>query len=316
MNRDDVIDTVLKMYYKYGFPVRIDKSMSISEEYSLKETFDISCDFLKQYDEDIYNMFLNIRSFDKNAYQYKTLETNIEAENEYNVFTKSVSIVPTYTIADVYSQCHELVHKIDAPSDFDKSNLDLSEVAPMTLELFINEYLADNDISYEESMNYIYNRMIYAVDNAYFIKYIEFLKSLKLGVFSIFLNANPAIFKAQIIEHINELPDYLKYNFLENCDEYNRILARFGYLIHGFDSKTIYRYINAFFLAPYLFAKNDHELIKTINRASYDTSINIPEIDYNEVIKYLDKHFKLLKSYRDYLAPTMPENLTNVVKTK
>ena len=40
--------------------------------------------------------------------------------------------------------------------------------------------------------------MVYAIDNAYFIRYIEFLKSLKLGVFSIFLNANPAIFKEKI----------------------------------------------------------------------------------------------------------------------
>lgn len=308
MNRENIIDTVLKMYYDYGFPVKIDKSLPFSEEYSLKETFDISCDFLKQYDQDIYNMFLNVLSFDKNAYQYKSLDTDSEAENEYNINTKIVTIVPTNTIEDVFSQCHEFIHKMDSPSDFDKSNLDFCEVAPVTLELFINKYLIDNGISYEDSMNYVYNRMIRAVDNAYFIKYIEFLKSLNFGVFNVFLNVNPAILKARIIEHINKLPDYLKYNFLDNCDEYNKVITRFGYLISGFDTKIIYRYVIAFVLAPYLFAKNDHNLINTINRASYDTSISIPEIDYNEVIMYLDRHFKLLKSYREYIVPNVQEN--------
>ena len=311
MDKIEVIDKILKMYYEYGFPSVVDNNLPINDEFSLYETFDISCDFLKQYDPNVYNMFLNIRSFDKNAYQYKTKEINPDVDNEYNVYTGCVSIVPTNTIADVYSQCHELIHKIDAPSDFDKSNLDYSEVAPMTLELFINEYLVDNGISYEESMNYIYNRMLYAVDNAYFIRYVHFLKTIDVGVYNVFLRCNPSVFKNKIIDHINKLPDYLKFNFLQKCDEYNSRLVYFGYLIKGFDMKLVYRYVNAFFLAPYLFAKNDHELIKTINRASYDTSINIPEIDYNEVIMYLDKHFKLLKSYRDYIIPTMQDNLVS-----
>ena len=311
MDKIEVIDRILKMYYEYGFPSVVDKNLPINDEFSLNESFNISCDFLKQYDPNIYQMYLNIRSSAKGSYHFTTKEIDKDIENEYNVFTGCVSIVPTNTIADVYSQCHELIHKIDAPSDFEKSNLDYSEVAPMTLELFINEYLVDNGISYEESMNYIYNRMIYAIDNAYFIRYIEFLKSLKLGVFSIFLNANPAIFKERIIASINELPDYLKFNFQAKCDEYNKMLSRLGYLIYGFDQKITYRYVNAFFLAPYLFAKNDHELIKTINRSSYDTSINIPEIDYNEVIMYLDKHFKLLKSYRDYIIPSVQDNLVS-----
>lgn len=305
MDKIEVIDTILKMYYEYGFPFKIDERLPISEQYSLNETFDISCDFLKQYDSNIYNMYLNIRNSAKGSFQFKTKEIDKDIQNEYNVFTGCTTIVPTNTIADVFSQCHELIHKIDAPINFDKSNLDLSEVAPMTLELFINEYLVDNGISYEESMNYIYNRMIYAIDNAYFIRYIEFLKEN----FSLFVVANPPLFKDRIMEKINELPEYLKYNFQEKCDEYNRMLSRLAYLIYGFDKSLTYRYINAFFLAPYLFAKNDHELIKTINRASYDTSINIPEIDYNEVVKYLDKHFKLLKSYRDYIIPSVQDNL-------
>ena len=55
MDKIEVIDKILKMYYEYGFPFKIDERLPISEHYSLNETFDISCDFLKQYDSNWKN---------------------------------------------------------------------------------------------------------------------------------------------------------------------------------------------------------------------------------------------------------------------
>ena len=48
MDKIEVIDRILKMYYEYGFPSVVDKNLPINDEFSLNESFNISCDFLKQ----------------------------------------------------------------------------------------------------------------------------------------------------------------------------------------------------------------------------------------------------------------------------
>ena len=101
MDKLNVIDTILKMYYEYGFPFKIDERLPISEHYSLNETFDISCDFLKQYDSNIYNMYLNLRNSAKGSFQFKTKEIDKDIQNEYNVFTGCKGLVVIFSFIDI-----------------------------------------------------------------------------------------------------------------------------------------------------------------------------------------------------------------------
>lgn len=294
MDKIRVIDNILKTYYDYGFPIQIEEFRDYDNYLSLNDSYDLSCEFLNVYDPNILQLFLNLRSFSNTSFVYKSLDIDKDAENEFNVKTGVVSIVPGFNIGDVYSQCHELIHKIDAPIKFRKDKDLLIEVPTMSTELFINEYLVDNNIYVKDSLNYLYNRMLYCVKNAYFIRYISFISSLPRNLCTTLKRLNKERYNEYLVSMINTLPDYLRYNFLHYYKEYNSVMNKNGYYYNNYIISVSYKYIYAFYLAPYLFQNNSKEMIGIINKASYNSDIKIQEVDEKSVNVCLKNHFNML----------------------
>ena len=175
MNKDYLFNSIIDSYIENFSDVDlIDGIRNYNDYIDIKETFQIVGDFLKDYDEDIYNIFINIVNNTPDRFRIYSSEISNEYANYSNPVNHQIAITPKYTIEDANVIVHELYHYIDSTKNKVKNNLIYSETSSMTMELYLFNYLIKNNIHSLDSYNYIYNSIFRNMFDVYYYKYYEF----------------------------------------------------------------------------------------------------------------------------------------------
>lgn len=290
MNKDYLFNSIIDSYIENFSDVDlIDDKRNYNDYIDIKETFQIVGDFLKDNDEDIYNIFINIVNNTPNRFRIYSSEISNEYANYSDPINNQIAITPKYTIEDAYVIVHELYHYIDSTKNKVKNNLIYSETSSMTMELYLFDYLTKNNIHFLDSYNYIYNSIFRNMFDVYYYKYYEFKQ--KYSSLNILKKIAPNKYSMLLKTEINKLDSKLKKVFLKHYKEFDKRIEEDG-ITASYNIKHYFIYTVGSFLRPYLLAKKDKKLISDINKASYDDSIIVPKFDVTEVKKYYDKFNK------------------------
>ena len=298
MDKDYIFNVMIDSYINNFLDVDlIDGKRNYNDYIDIKETFKIVCDFLKDYDEDVYNIFINIRDNTPEKFKFLSADISNEYANYTDIINSEVVVTPKNTIEDAFIIIHELYHYIDSTKSNVKNNIVYSEVSSMTMELYLFEYLINNNIHFLDSYNYMYNSIFRNIFDVYYYKYYEFKQKLfGVNIFKKFkFNKYSELIRKEFIKkEINKLEDKkLKRVFLKYYKVFDKRIENDGVLANQ-NIKHYFSYIVGSFLRPYLLAKKDKKLISDINKASYDDTVNVPKFDINVVKEYYNKFIKII----------------------
>ncbi len=302
MNKDFLFNTIIDSYINnfQDEDLIIDKR-TFNDYISLNETFKIIYNFLKEYDQNLLNIFLNLRDINKDTFNFTSSDKN-DISDSFNPANKKITIAYENNIKDPFAIIHELTHFVDYTNSNVKNNLIYSETSSVTLEFYLFKYLIKNNIHSLDSYNYIYNLLFRSYYDVFYYKYYEFKNNLKQLKFleKIF----PKKYDELMIKEINKLDDKLKFVFLNHYKEFDLRIKKDGILSKYYLKKN-FSYIVAIFLAPYLLINNDQQLINKINKASYNDNIKIskfnPQIVGNYFTKYIQSFSNIKNKYPKYL---------------
>ena len=317
MNKDYLFNSIIDSYVANFSDVDlIDSKRNYSDFIDMKETFKIVSDFLKDYDEDIYNIFINIINNTPEIFKFVSGDINNEYINYSDPINNEVVITPKNTIEDAFVIVHELYHYIDSTKSTVKNNITYSETSSMAMELYLYDYLNKNNIHSLDSYNYIYNSIFRNIFDVYYYKYYEF-KHMLSGI-NILKKLHPNKYSEILKREINKLDDKLKNVFLKYYKDFDKRMEADGILANH-NIKNYFVYTVGSFLRPYLLDKQDKKLISDINRASYDDTIGVPKFDINEVKKCYNKFIRnmanLSLKYPKYLPKYDENNYDELVYT-
>lgn len=308
MNKEYIINHFINLYYKSFNDIDLaNDDKEYIEHLSISETLDIVCSFLNEYDKELYNIFMNVMSFNRESIIFVSneLSNNSSSLNSNN---NKITINVKNNIEDVFAIVHEFMHYVDATKAKNKENSIYSETSSITIELFLHKYLLDNKIDSLDSNNYIFNKFKNYFFDAIYVKYYSFKRSIS-GVELI--NLLPKGKYQKFIEkEVNELDSPYKDLFLKYYHLFDERIKNDGLMAKYFIKRN-YKYLLGLYLGTYLLNKNDKKLISDINKASYSDEI-VPTFDIKEVSKSFDSYIsKLLKVNSELNLPLKIYNISN-----
>lgn len=309
MNKEYIINHFINSYYKYFDDIDLSNDdKEYVENIGVNETLDIVCSFLNEYDKELYNIFMNIMSFNRESIIFVSNELSNNSSS-LNSNSNKITINVKNNIEDMFTIVHEFMHYIDATKAKNKKNSIYSETSSITIELFLHKYLLDNKIHSLDSNNYIFNKLKNYFIDAIYVKYYSFKRSIS-GVELI--NLLPKGKYQKFIEkNINELDSPYKDLFLKYYYLFDERIKNDGLMANHFIKKN-YNYLLGLYLGTYLINKNDKKLIYDINKASYSDDIIVPTFDIKEVSKSFDCYIsKVLKINSELNLPLKIYNISN-----
>lgn len=309
MNKEYIINHFINLYYKSFNDIDLaNDDKEYIEHISISETLDIVCSFLNEYDKELYNIFMNIMSFNRESIIFVSNELSNNSSS-LNSNSNKITINVKNNIEDVFAIVHEFMHYVDATEAKNKENSIYSETSSITIELFLHKYLSDNKIHSLDSNNYIFNKLKNYFIDAIYVKYYSFKRSIS-GIELI--NLLPKGKYQKFIEkEINELDNPCKDLFLKYYHLFDERIKNDGLMAKHFIKRN-YNYLLGLYLGAYLLNKNDKKLISDINKASYSDDVIVPTFDIREVSKSFDNYIsKFLKMNSKLNLPLKTYNISN-----
>ena len=309
MNKEYIINHFINLYYKSFNDIDLaNDDKEYIEHISISETLDIVCSFLNEYDKELYNIFMNVMSFNRESIIFVSNELSNNSSS-LNSNSNKITINVKNNIEDVFAIVHEFMHYVDATKAKNKENSIYSETSSITIELFLHKYLSDNKIHSLDSNNYIFNKLKNYFFDAIYVKYYYFKRSIS-GVELI--NLLPKGKYQKFIEkEVNELDSPYKDLFLKYYHLFDERIKNDGLMAKHFIKRN-YNYLLGLYLGTYLLNKNDKKLISDINKASYSDDVTVPTFDIREVSKSFDSYIsKLLKVNSELNLPLKIYNISN-----
>lgn len=309
MNKEYIINHFINLYYKSFNDIDLaSDDKEYIEHISISETLDIVCSFLNEYDKELYNIFMNVMSFNRESIIFVSNELSNNSSS-LNSNSNKITINVRNNIEDVFAIVHEFMHYVDATKAKNKENSIYSETSSITIELFLHKYLSDNKIHLLDSNNYIFNKLKNYFFDAIYVKYYFFKRSIS-GVELI--NLLPKGKYQKFIEkEVNELDSPYKNLFLKYYYLFDERIKNDGLMAKHFIKRN-YNYLLGLYLGTYLLNKNDKKLISDINKASYSDDVIVPTFDIREVSKSFDSYIsKLLKVNSELNLPLKIYNISN-----
>lgn len=309
MNKEYIINHFINLYYKSFNDIDLaNDDKEYIEHISISEALDIVCCFLNEYDKELYNIFMNVMSFNRESIIFVSNELSNNSSS-LNSNSNKITINVKNNIEDVFAIVHEFMHYVDATKAKNKENSIYSETSSITIELFLHNYLSDNKIHLLDSNNYIFNKLKNYFFDAIYVKYYSFKRSIS-GVELI--NLLPKGKYQKFIEkEVNELDSPYKDLFLKYYHLFDERIKNDGLMAKHFIKRN-YNYLLGLYLGTYLLNKNDKKLISDINKASYNDDVIVPTFDIKEVSKSFDSYIsKLLKVNSELNLPLKIYNISN-----
>lgn len=263
-------------------------NLELKETININDSFNIVLEFLKKFDIDLYNMFINLIENDKESFTFLNKDIN---EDDYNSINNDgkVTIVVRNNIRDVFSIVHEFIHKVYFQKDISsKVNYDnYTEVSSITIELYLYKYLTVFTRFGLDAEKIMMEHYFYETLTCFYISYVNFIKKIFKkdpweainmdnyeDVFNKEVQKLPEIYKNMFIKYHKYFDSLIK----EDCtDLENKLNLRF-------------RYVNGLYLASYIFNHDDRELFDKMGMAAYDEEITLP-LNYSDIDECFYNYF-------------------------
>lgn len=260
-------------------------NLMLAENYDYLDTINIDLvisiikTFLKEYDSNLLNTFENMYELDSNSFKLISKDTIEEDFNSrIDLDTGIITIPLNNNITDIFHIVHEFIHKVDYShqNNYNQNFSNFGEVIPITFELYLFNYLINNGILVNDSINYLKNRFKNNIEICYLMKFIEFIKDNYYENIIDFARNYIEIDEFKL--KINKLPENLQKVFIDNFDYFRLIINWYGEEINNYLFANL-RYNYAILLAPYLYEANDKKLLERINKYSFSNQDNNIEIN-------------------------------------
>lgn len=288
-NKTILCNRIINILAKKGFDkIEEPRNLRLREQLDIKESFNIVLEFLKKFDINLYNMFLNLVENDKENFALLNEDVN---EDEYDCVKEDgkLIIIVKNNIHDVFTIVHEFIHKvyfqkhISSKINFNK----FGEVSSITIELYLYKYLTDYTEYELDTEKVMKERYFYETLTGFYISYVNFIKeiykidpwkAIKMdnyeNVFNKEVQLLPEIYKNTFIKYHKQFDSLIKE---DSVDLENKLNLRF-------------RYVNGIYFASYIFYHDDRELFDKMGLGAYDDTITF-DLDYLETDECFYNYF-------------------------
>lgn len=280
---------IINILAKNGFDkIEKPRNLRLREQIDIKESFNIVLEFLKKFNVNLYNIFLNLVENDKENFVLLNEDVNADEYDCVKEDGKLVIIVKN-NIRDVFTIVHEFIHKVYFQKHISsKINFNnFVEVSSITIELYLYKYLMDYTEYELDAENIMKERYFYETLTAFYISYFNFIKE-------IFKNdpwkaINMDYYEDIINKEIQLLPEIFRNIFVKYHKYFDSLIKEDG---ADFEDKLNlrFRYVNGLYLASYIFYHDDRELFDKMGLASYDGTITF-DLDYLEADECFYNYF-------------------------
>ena len=280
---------IINILAKNGFDkIEKPRNLRLREQLDIKESFNIVLEFLKKFNVNLYNIFLNLVENDKENFVLLNEDVNADEYDCVKEDGKLVIIVKN-NIRDVFTIVHEFIHKVYFQKHISsKINFNnFVEVSSITIELYLYKYLMDYTEYELDAENIMKERYFYETLTAFYISYFNFIKE-------IFKNdpwkaINMDYYEDIINKEIQLLPEIFRNIFVKYHKYFDSLIKEDG---ADFEDKLNlrFRYVNGLYLASYIFYHDDRELFDKMGLASYDGTITF-DLDYLEADECFYNYF-------------------------
>ena len=277
-NKTILCNRIINILANNGFDkIEKPRNLRLREQLDIKESFNIVLEFLKKFDINLYNMFLNLVENDKENFVLLNEDAN---EDEYDCVKEDgkLIIIVKNNIRDVFTIVHEFIHKVYFQKDIvSKINFNnFVEVSSITIELYLYKYLTDYTEYELDAEKVMKERYFYETLTGFYISYVNFIKEIfKIDpweainmdnyedIFNKEIQLLPEIFRNTFVKYHKYFDSLIKE---DSADLENKLNLR-------------YRYVNGIYFASYIFYHDDRELFDKMGLAAYDDTITF-DLDY------------------------------------
>lgn len=280
---------IINILAKNGFDkIEKPRNLRLREQIDIKESFNIVLEFLKKFNVNLYNIFLNLVENDKENFVLLNEDVNADEYDCVKEDGKLVIIVKN-NIRDVFTIVHEFIHKVYFQKHISsKINFNnFVEVSSITIELYLYKYLMDYTEYELDAENIMKERYFYETLTAFYISYFNFIKEIFKE--DPWKAINMDYYEDIINKEIQLLPEIFRNIFVKYHKYFDSLIKEDG---ADFEDKLNlrFRYVNGLYLASYIFYHDDRELFDKMGLASYDGTITF-DLDYLEADECFYNYF-------------------------
>ena len=275
------------------------ENLELKSNINITESFNIVFSFLKKFDINLYNMFINMIENDKESFVFLNNDINEDNSNFINNDGK-VTIVVRNNIKDVFTIVHEFIHKVYFQKDISSKVIfdNYTEVSPITVELYLYKYLTEFTEYGLDAEKVMKENYYYEILSCFYISYVNFIKKIfKNNPWNtIYMDNYEDVFNKEV----QKLPEIYKKMFIKYHKQFDSLIKEDGIELEN-KLNFRFRYVNGLYFASYIFLHDDRELFDKMGVAAYDEEINLP-LNYSDIDECFYNYFNKFVNKTDNIS--------------
>ena len=275
------------------------ENLELKSNVNITESFNIVFSFLKKFDINLYNMFINMIENDKESFVFLNNDINEDNSNFINNDGK-VTIVVRNNIKDVFTIVHEFIHKVYFQKDISSKVIfdNYTEVSPITVELYLYKYLTEFTEYGLDAEKVMKENYYYEILSCFYISYVNFIKKIfKNNPWNtIYMDNYEDVFNKEV----QKLPEIYKKMFIKYHKQFDSLIKEDGTELEN-KLNFRFRYVNGLYFASYIFLHDDRELFDKIGMAAYDEEITLP-LNYSDIDECFYNYFNKFVNKTDNIS--------------
>ena len=275
------------------------ENLELKSNINITESFNIVFSFLKKFDINLYNMFINMIENDKENFVFLNNDINEDNSNFINNDGK-VTVAVRNNIKDVFTIVHEFIHKVYFQKDISSKVIfdNYTEVSPITVELYLYKYLTEFTEYGLDAEKVMKENYFYEILSCFYISYVNFIKKIfKNNPWStIYMDNYEDVFNKEV----QKLPEIYKKMFIKYHKQFDSLIKEDGTELEN-KLNFRFRYVNGLYFASYIFLHDDRELFDKIGMAAYDEEITLP-LNYSDIDECFYNYFNKFVNKTDNIS--------------
>lgn len=275
------------------------ENLELKENINITESFNIVFSFLKKFDINLYNMFINMIENDKESFVFLNKDINEDNYNSINNDGK-VTIAIRNNIKDVFTIVHEFIHKVYFQKDISSKVIfdNYTEVAPITVELYLYKYLTEFTEYGLDAEKVMKENYFYEILSCFYISYVNFIK--KIFKNDPWNTINIDNYEDVFNKEVQKLPEIYKKMFIKYHKQFDSLIKEDGTELEN-KLNFRFRYVNGLYFASYIFLHDDRELFDKMGVAAYDEEITLP-LNYSDIDECFYNYFNKFVNKADNIS--------------
>ena len=275
------------------------ENLELKSNINITESFNIVFSFLKKFDINLYNMFINMIENDKESFVFLNNDINEDNSNFINNDGK-VTVAVRNNIKDVFTIVHEFIHKVYFQKDIRSKVIfdNYTEVSPITVELYLYKYLTEFTEYGLDAEKVMKENYYYEILSCFYISYVNFIKkTFKNNPWN---TINMDNYEDVFNKEVQKLPEIYKKMFIKYHKQFDSLIKEDGTELEN-KLNFRFRYVNGLYFASYIFLHDDRELFDKIGMAAYDEEIALP-LNYSDIDECFYNYFNKFVNKTDNIS--------------